>query len=223
MSKIFKSKFHSRKDSEHSHITFWNKSRGMTLAEVLVAMSIMVIVMLAVVSFQVDVINYNRQGETTLTNIQDATNILKYMSRELRTMVPSASGSYPILTVATSSIVFFADVEGDGTIEQVRYYFDSSSLKRGVTEPTGSPQVYTQNNESINTIATGVRNATSSPLFEYFDGSYDGNGSSLSYPISIFMIRLVKINIMIDTDQKKSPLPVIYSTQVSLRNLKDNI
>lgn len=199
------------------------EQRGMTLVEILVALSIFVIIMLAVVTFEYNVLDYNRHSQTALTNVQDATNILKYMSKELRTMSPSANGSYPILSAATSSVTFYSDIDGNGTKEQIRYYIASTTVYRGVTISSGFPLTYNLVNESKSTIATGVRNATSSALFEYFDNSYDGNGQSLTYPLTLFTIRLVKINIMIDSDPRKSPLPIIYSTQVSLRNLKDNL
>ncbi len=197
--------------------------RGMTLVEILVAVSILVIVMAAVATFQYNVLDYNRYSQVALTNVQDATNILKYMSKELRTMSPSANGSYPILFAATSSLTFHSDIEGDGAKEQIRYYIASTTLYRGIIVSSGSPPTYNPANENKNIIASGVRNATSSALFEYFDGSYDGNGQPLTYPLTIYTIRLVRINIMIDSDPKKSPLPIIYTTQVSLRNIKDNI
>jgi prepilin-type N-terminal cleavage/methylation domain-containing protein len=199
------------------------KNHGMTLVEIVVAMSIMVVVMIAVVAFEYNVLDYNRYSQVTLSNVQDATNILKYMSRELRTMSPSANGSYPILSAATSSITFYSDIEGNGTKEQIRYYLSSTTLYRGVTEPSGSPQTYNLSNESTSIIVTGVRNATSSALFEYFNSSYSGSGLPLTYPMAISSIRLVKINITIDSDPRRSPVPITYSTQVSLRNLKDNI
>lgn len=195
----------------------------MTLVEVVVAVSILVIVMVAVAAFQYNVLDYNRSSQVALTNIQDAENILKYMSRELRTMSQSANGSYPILSAATSSLAFFSDLSGDGTKTQVRYYVASTTLCRGITAPAGSPPTYNLVNEKTSIIASGVRNGTSTTLFEYFDDLYDGNSPALTYPLTISAIRLVKINITIDSDQKKSPLPITFSTQVSLRNLKDNL
>jgi len=208
----------------HSMIGFSSgKERGMTLVEIVVVISIMVIVMIAVSTFQYNVLDYNRHSHVALTNIQDATNILKYMSRELRTMSPSSNGSYPIISVSTSSISFYSDINGNGMKEQIRYYLASTTLYRGITEPSEPSQTYDLSGESVNIIVAGVRNATSSALFEYFNSSYDGNGSPLSYPPAIYAIRLVRINITIDTDVKKSPMPITYSAQVSLRNLKDNI
>ncbi|MCL5781800.1 MAG: prepilin-type N-terminal cleavage/methylation domain-containing protein, partial [Patescibacteria group bacterium] len=152
-----------------------NINRGYTLVELVVAISIMLVVMLSVVAFEYNVLDYNRSSKEALNNITDAENILKYMTKELRTMSPSASGSYPILNAATSSITFYSDVDGDGVKDQVRYYLVSTTLYRGVTAPVGSPPSYNSVNEKTVTLAQGVRNGATYPVFEYFDGNYDGD------------------------------------------------
>jgi hypothetical protein len=45
----------------------------------------------------------------------------------------------------------------------------------------------------------------------------------MSYPIDIQSIRFVKITVIIDKDPKRSPDAMIVSSQVNLRNLKDNL
>jgi len=206
----------------HKNIKHSSHEGGMTLVEIIIAVSILVVVMIAVAAFQFNVLDYSRHTEVTLGNIQDAQNILKYMSKEMRTMSPSANGSYPILSLGTSTITFYSDMNGDDIKEQIRYYIASTTLYRGITSPSGSPSIYNIVNEKKNIIAKGARNGTSTPLFEYFNSSYDGSGSALSYPIAINTVRLVRINLTIETDPNKSPLPITFSTQVSLRNLKDN-
>lgn len=179
--------------------------------------------MVAVAAFEYDVLDYNRQSQESLNNITDAENILKFMIKELRTMSPSASGSYPILNAATSTITFYSDVNGDGVNDQVRYYLASTTLYRGVTIPSGTPPVYNSGNETISIIANDVRNSPSFPVFEYFDGNYDGTTAPLSYPLNLAVIRLVKVNLTLDTTPDRSPLPVTYTAQATLRNLKDNL
>lgn len=197
--------------------------RGMTIAEIIISIGILMVVMVAVSSFEYNVINYNRSAQVALTNTQEAENILKFMAKELRTMAPSANGSYPIGTAATSSLTFYADVDSDGLQDQVRYYLATTTLYRGTTKPTGSPATYNLANENKYVLATGVRNSSTTPSFEYFSGTYDGTTGAMTYPLTITAIRLVKVNITIDSDPTKSPVPRTFSTQVSLRNLKDNL
>lgn len=202
---------------------FYNQKKGMTLVEILVTMSILVVVMIAVASFQYNVLNYNRSTQVRLTNVQEVTSILKTMAKELRATASSANGSYAINSAATSSITFFADVDSDGLTDQIRYYLSGTTMYRGVVKPSGSPLTYNQAQESTKILVTGVVNSSTTPVFEYFSGDYEGTGASMSYPLVLTSIRLVKASVTIDTDPNKPPPAKIYSTQAALRNLKDNL
>jgi prepilin-type N-terminal cleavage/methylation domain-containing protein len=197
-------------------------SRGMTLVEVLIALAIFVAVMGAVGLFEVNIFSYQSSISSSFTTVQDAEIILKTMTREIRMTSPSSDGSYAIQTAATNTIMFFADTDGNGIKERIRYYLVGNKLYRASLVPTGSPFTYT-GTESITTLLNNVRNATSTAVFEYFDGSYDGNEPSLSQPVNVSSVRLVKINITLDTDPNRSPAPRTYTTQVTLRNLKNNL
>ncbi|MEK7641824.1 MAG: prepilin-type N-terminal cleavage/methylation domain-containing protein [Patescibacteria group bacterium] len=198
------------------------QSNGFTLVEVLASISILVVVMIAVSSFQYNVINYNRSSAVSLTNAQEAQSLLKVMSKEIRSMEPSSNGAYPIASAGTSSLTFFADIDSDGTKEQVRYYISTTTVFRGTIKPTGSPLAY-MGAEIRRTLATGIRNSSTTPIFEYFDGTYAGTSTPMTYPLTITSIRLVKMNLTIDTDPSKAPILRTFTTQAGLRNLKDNL
>jgi type II secretory pathway pseudopilin PulG len=200
------------------HVT----TSGMTLVEVLVSLSIVVVVMIAVGTFQFNIISYNRSTQVRLTNVQEASNIVKVMAKELRAMAPSANGSYAIESAGTSTIIFFTDTNGDAIPERVRYYVASTTLYRGLKSPSGSPAVYT-GTESIKIVATGIVNSPTTPVFEYYTSAYGGSGTTMTYPLVLTSIRLIRANITLDTDPNKSPVARTFSTQVSLRNLKDNL
>ena len=206
-----------------SSLSLHTVRKGMTLVEVLVTASILVVVMIAVATFQYNVINYNRSTQIRLTNIQDATNILKVIARELRASVDSANGSYAINVAATSSLTFFADVDSDSIPEQLRYFLTGQTLYRGVIKPLGSPAIYNPLQESLKIIATGIVNSSTTPIFEYYTSTYTGSGTAMTYPLTLNSIRLIKTNITIDTDPNKSPILRTFSTQAALRNLKDNL
>ena len=197
-------------------------NRAFTLAEIITVVAITVVIMIAVGSFQYNVLNYNRSSAVSLTNAQEAQSLVKVMAREIRATEPSSNGAYPIAAAATSTMTFFADVDGDGTKEQIRYYIATTSVYRGVVKPTGSPLVYT-GAETFKILATGIRNASSSPIFEYYDGTYEGTSSPMTYPLTITAIRLIRVNLTIDTDPNKAPVWRTFTTQVGLRNLKDNL
>jgi type II secretory pathway component PulJ len=196
--------------------------KGFTLVEVIISITIFILVIITVSLFQFNVINHNNSSQISLSNIYESEAILKTMIKEMRTMKSSANGSYPILNVATSTITFYSDSDGNGIIEQIRYYLSTTTLYRGKTDPSGTPATYNINNESKKILVTGVRNDSNFPIFEYYSSVYAGTSTSMTYPIDIKSVRLIKINLTIDSDPNKSPVPITFTSQTSLRNLKDN-
>lgn len=195
---------------------------GFTLAEVVVVVAIMTLIMLAVAVFQYNVLDYNRSTASSLTTAQEAQSIIKTVAKELRAMQQSESGSYPIASAGTSTLIFYSDVNGDGLNDRVRYYMSGSTLFRGLIMPTGSPLGYT-GSESVKILATGILNSPATPIFEYFGGNYAGTSSAMMYPLTITDIRSIKIGLTIDADPNKIPVMKVFSTQATLRNLKDNL
>jgi hypothetical protein len=70
-----------------------------------------------------------------------------------------------------------------------------------------------------------VHDVVDSSIFEYYDSNYDGTASSsaLIFPVAPIEVRLVKITLDIDSDPNKPPEPFTVTTQVSIRNIKDNL
>ena len=97
------------------------------------------------------------------------------------------------------------------------------NLRLVCVEPTGSPSAYNPSNEVITVLAYNIKNATSTSLFEYYDDTYTGTSSPLTQPVTTTQISLVKISLLMDIDPNRAPVPRLYTSQVSLRNLKDNL
>jgi prepilin-type N-terminal cleavage/methylation domain-containing protein len=197
--------------------------KGFSLIELLVSVAIFVLIAIAVGSFARDVFFYNSISSGSLQTAHDARAIMRTMVQELRTASVASNGSFPIFTAGTSSIAFFSDVDNDATKEQIRYFIDGTVLKKGVTEPSGSPLTYNIENESVKVLAEHIRNSTSTSMFEYFGSLYPENTNALTQPVTVSEVRLVKINLELDVDQNRAPVRRSFTTQVSLRNLKDNL
>jgi prepilin-type N-terminal cleavage/methylation domain-containing protein len=200
-----------------------NIKNGFTLAEIVVVVAILGIIMVAVGGFQRNVFVNNKYSQDSLTSAQDARNVLRVMVRELRMASPGNDGSFAIQTAATNTIAFFSDTDADGLKEKIRYYIATTTLRKGSIKPSGNPLTYNIANETTSILAYNVKNATSSPLFEYYDSNYAGTSSPLTQPVTVTNAHLVKINLMIDADPNRSPVVRTYTTQVNFRNLKDNL
>jgi len=202
------------------------ENKGFSLIELVVAVAVSVAVVFLVTAFARNLFVLNLSAQSRMTAILESRKVLGTMVAELRSTAPSALGSYPIESVATSSVVFFVDVNSDEASDRLRYFFDpvSRSVKRGVVLASGSPPSYALGSETFSTLITGVSNDEFLPLFEYYDGEYDGSSTPLPWPVNIPDIRLVKINIRIERDPNRTPTEfMVISSQATLRNLKDNI
>lgn len=200
------------------------KDQGFTATEFIVAIAIGSIVLFLVSSFARDLIILNSSAQSDMTAVLESRKVLSTMVSELRSIMPSAIGSYPIEAASTSSILFFADVNGDDVADRIRYFFDpvDRSVKRGLVLAAGSPPSYNLTNETISILVSGVLNEASLPLFQYYDGNYTGSSSPLPMPVNLQEIRLVKVNVRVNRDLNR-PDPIVFSSQAALRNLKDNL
>lgn len=202
---------------------FNNYKNGFSLIELIVSIAIVAIVMVVVSNFQVNVLRFNKYSKDVLESSQDAKAILRVMVKEMRSITPSNNGSYPIVSAGTSTLTFYSDINDDGLIDQVRYYLSTTTLKKGVIIPSGSPLTYNSLNEQFSTLAYNIKNGTSTALFEYYDTNYAGTSTPLSYPLNTTAVRLVRVNLLIDADPNRSPVPRLYTSTATLRNLKDNL
>lgn len=192
------------------------------MIEILVGIGIFTMIGIAIYTFQRDVFSLNRVIVSNLSVQDEVRRTLKVMSAEIRTASPSSLGAYALTQTATSSFTFYSNIDGDSLKEKVRYFLDGTTIKKGVIKPSGSPLTYNPANEVVTDLIHDLANAATS-TFTYYDEDYDGTSPPLAEPIDISAVRLVKITLVIDKDPAALPAPMTLTTQVSIRNLKDNL
>ncbi|OGI75982.1 hypothetical protein A3C67_01280 [Candidatus Nomurabacteria bacterium RIFCSPHIGHO2_02_FULL_42_19] len=198
----------------------FGNNRGFTLVEILFGVGIFVIIVGALTFFSRNIWIYGSYVSVGLSDANSGRIALKTMVAEIRTASTAETGSYVIALATATAFTFYSDIDNDGLKEKVRYFLNGSELQKGVIKPTGSPLFYNVVNEKISTLTSYVTNAT---IFQYYDKNYDGTTAALTSPINISSVRLVKITMDLDKDPNRAPATTTFSSQVSLRNLKDNL
>ncbi len=195
---------------------------GFTLVELVVSVAIVSLISITIATFQKDIFFVTSSLSGSMNAQLDARHIVKIMVTELRQASPSNMGAYPIELASSTGVTFYSDINHDGLKDKVRYFLSGKTIKKGVIVPTGTPLTYT-GAETITTIISNVVASSTVPLFQYYPSSYAGTTSPLTQPVDTSVVRLVKITAIIDVDPNRSPIPLLVTSQVSIRNLKDNL
>ncbi len=199
---------------QHSNLPH-HSVRGFTLLETVVVVTLIALVggaLSSAIQYFYRTNNYVLQEGTA---VQSARVGLATAVQNLREASYGDDGSYPIANAATSTITFYADVNGDGRADMVRYYLASTTLYRDVTYSSGNPPSYVGQTPLTVTVATYLQNNSSTPIFQY----YDNTGTLLVAPINVSSVASVTTNLLIDVDTKRSPSAYSLSGSASLRNL----
>lgn len=195
------------------------KKSGFTLVEILFVVSIFVIVSIVMGAFARNTWIYNSFVSSSFNSLNAGRNTLKTMVAEIRTASSGNDGAYAVSAASATSFTIYSDIDDDSLKEKVRYFLNGTNLQRGVIRPTGSPLGYS----GTEVITTLIPNVTNSTIFEYYDKNYDGTTAPLSSPVQIPSVRLVKITVTVDDNPNKQPSPITLTSQVTLRNIKDNL
>lgn len=199
-----------------------NLRSGFTLIETIISVGIFSAIAVAFYFLQADYLIFNRTVSDGLSAQDQIRKVLKNISSELRAASPSSLGAYPITEASSSSISFYSNIDSDSLKEKIRYFLEGNVLKKGVIKPSGSPLVYNQGDETIISLTNYVANGET-PIFSYYDSNYDGSTQPLSAPFNALAVRLIKITIIADKNPQEYPEPITLTTQISIRNLKDNL
>jgi prepilin-type N-terminal cleavage/methylation domain-containing protein len=196
--------------------------KGMTLVEVSVACSVMVILagimsLLVIKSFAVN--RYSIEQGLNTASIQ---NTLTKFSKHLREARQSDEGGYLIESAEDFDLVFYANVDADPAIERVHYFLENTQLKIGTSEASGFPPKYSETDQLVNIIGNGIVNTQVQPIFYYYESGYYGqvNQNAIATPATPAQIGLVKIDLYVNTDPGNMPENTHMETFIRPRNIK---
>ena len=196
---------------------------GFSLVEVLVAMGILLVVMGAIFVVWLGMDRTYAFTQDDVIAQQQARQALGEMIEYIRTArMPSAPPSEelekPIVEADSNSITIWTDTDRDPShdLELVRFRVDQAtgvlyrdqSDEMDITFSTGT---------SVRLVTSDVANDDELPLFDY----YDFNGNLIATPVADpWAIREVHINLRVDLDSDRSPVPHLLRSIVQPRNLR---
>lgn len=190
--------------------------RGFTFSEMIVVVGLTGLVGVGLLSM----ISYFYRSNAYLLEATSAVDSASRGVNESLTLLRSASygedGSYPLMAAATSSVTFYANGDGDYSIERIRLYLLDGVLYQGVTNAAGNPPSYTGQSESTSIIATWVKNDAAAPVFRYFDS----DGAELTGSINIATVRTIRARLDVDINPQRAPNILTIEGGATLRNLR---
>jgi len=199
-----------------------SKQKGFTLVEVLLSLAIFVILTYGVTLLFTNISVISNQKSILLNSVDRAKRVAFNFASELRNITNGSDGSFALNQAGDFQIIFYTNA--GAKTNRIRYYLSGNTLYKGVIVPTGTPLTYNPATETITAIPLYLVNSTT-PVFYYYNDSYDGTGSSLSQPINVNNVKYIKINLMLQNKNGAQGTISTFSISqgAALRSLKTNL
>ncbi len=197
-----------------------NPQHGFTLIEAITTLAIFMIISVAVVSSIVMLYKGNRYAMEQAIAVENARRGVEQMVRDIREASYSDAGAYPIVSIGSTSVAFYSDLDRDNDVELIRLYLNGTSFMKRVTNPTGSPAVYNEANGVENMLSENVRNIEQgTPIFEY----YNSAGTKLTSYGNVTPAVFIKVSLIVNVNPKTLPNEYVLRSSAAIRNLKVNL
>ncbi|MFM2374451.1 MAG: hypothetical protein RLZZ234_446 [Candidatus Parcubacteria bacterium] len=193
-------------------------SRGFTFVEMIVVLSLYTL--LIVVVFDAIATFYKTNAYTLAQSyeINSARRGIELLTRDLREMTFSDDGTYPLVTMGTSTLSFYSDIDRDNSVEYVRYVLLDTTLYKYIYNATGSPVTYpTSTPSETHIVSEYVRNISqATSTFRYY---IDG-GSQATATATVTDVRYIIPTLIINVDPNRNPGEFTLRSSAAPRNLK---
>lgn len=192
-------------------------SRGITLVETMVAISLFTLLMLAVTGIITHLYKINAYTLEQAYEVNHARRGIELAVRDMREMTYADNGAYPLVEMGTSTVGFYSDIDRDNSVEFVRYRLSTTTLYKYVYNATGTPLTYGTSPDQSYTVSEYVQNnkqATST--FRYFLE----NGIPATATSTVTDIRYIELMVVINIDPNRSPGQFTLRSSAAPRNLK---
>lgn len=198
------------------------RSRGFTMMEILVALGIFLLLVIPTSEMLIHSFRYNAIIWEQLKTQNDGRRSIREVVDVVRKAEASSLGAYSIAVASDYDLTIYANVDEDSYREKVRFWLDGTTLKKNVIKPSGNPLGYSGAGVTTELAHDVVNVSKGIPLFVYYDENFTGTQASLSLPIDVTKVRIVKIDLELEKDPTETPVPLRVESMVQVRNLKTN-
>jgi len=195
--------------------------KGMTLVEMLIAIGIYTVLMLAITNSITTFYQYNAYALEQSNEVDNARRGVTQWNRDVKEMTTAEDGTWPMAISGEHRLGYYSDTDRDDSVEYVEYILASTTLRKFTYNPTGSPATYdltTPDSEEILSEYVQNRNQATSTFFYY-----DNNGVQLASTSPIINIRYIQMQIIVNIDPDRNPGEFMLRSSLAPRNLKDNL
>lgn len=197
-----------------------HRVKGFTVIEMIIVIAMFSMVMLAIASSVVFFYRSNASALEQAFAVEHAQKGINVLVRDIRETIYSDEGSYPVISIATSSFSFYSDIDRDASVELTRYFIDGEELFKGTINATSGSPVYDPANEIIVSVSDDVRNwAQDTSVFRYFDDT----GTEILNFTNVTDVAFVEVTLIVNINPSRAPNEFTLRSSATLRNLKTNL
>lgn len=199
----------------------YEQTAGMTLIEMLVAITVFSALLLLTASSVAELYRQNSYAIEQTREVDSARRGVTAWTRDAKEMTIGEDGTYPVAIAEEHRFGYYSDTDRDKEVEYVEYQLDGTTLYKYTYQATGTPATYdTSSPDQTDILSRYVQNidqATST--FRY----YDNMGTLLTTPVSLIDVRYLRMQLIVNIDPRKNPGEFLLQSSVAPRNLKDNL
>jgi type II secretory pathway component PulJ len=192
--------------------------KGLSLVETIVVVSLFSLLMLGITSTIAMLYRTNGYALAQASEVSHARRGIEALSRDIREMTFGDDGTYPLVSMSSTSIGFYSDIDRDNSVEYVRYTLATTTLYKYVYNATGTPLSYGSTTpDETYIISEYVQNKVQgTSTFRY----YLESGAAATATSTVTDIRYILLNLVINIDPYRNPGEYTLRSSAAPRNLK---
>ncbi len=193
----------------------------MSLLEMVVVIGIYTILSITITGAIAEFYKLNSYTVSQADEVENARRGMIQWGRDAKELTVAENGSYPVAIIDEHIFGYYSDTDLDNSVEYVEYRLATTTLRKYIFNPIGTPATYDFTNpDKIETLSLYVQNILqSTTTFAY----YDNAGMQLSSTSPVVDVRFITAQLIINIDPERSPGEFMLRSSIAPRNLKDNL